>query len=137
MELVQARIVTDEVAWSASFFGALLEVPVGLNDYYVEVPAGPAAIGLSKCRFTEYDRRRPSDDRRPTSRCGQVVLDLKDEDVDAQYQRLSALDLGWVTLPTTQPWGNRSMVLRGPEGVLVNVFSPPSTSGGDQQREKS
>jgi len=25
--------------------------------------------------------------------------------------------------PTTQPWGNRSMVFRDPVGNLVNVFS--------------
>jgi len=28
--------------------------------------------------------------------------------------------------PTTQPWGNRSMVFRDPGGNLVNVFSRPA-----------
>jgi hypothetical protein len=27
--------------------------------------------------------------------------------------------------PTTQPWGNRSMIFRDPAGNLVNVFSRP------------
>jgi uncharacterized glyoxalase superfamily protein PhnB len=27
--------------------------------------------------------------------------------------------------PTTQPWGNRSMMFRDPAGHLVNVFSRP------------
>jgi hypothetical protein len=31
-----------------------------------------------------------------------------------------------VLLPTTQPWGSRSMVFRDPEGNLVNIFSRPS-----------
>jgi len=30
----------------------------------------------------------------------------------------------WVR-PTTQPWGNRSMIFRDPGGNLVNVFSRP------------
>ena len=29
-----------------------------------------------------------------------------------------------VTAPTTMPWGNRSMLLRDPDGTLVNVFTP-------------
>jgi hypothetical protein len=27
--------------------------------------------------------------------------------------------------PTTMPWGNRSMLLRDPDGNVVNVFSRP------------
>ncbi len=54
MELVQARILTDDVvAAAAAFYAALLKVPVAVNDYYVEVPAGSAGIGLSRQRFTE------------------------------------------------------------------------------------
>jgi hypothetical protein len=27
--------------------------------------------------------------------------------------------------PTTQPWGNRSMIFRDPAGNLINLFSRP------------
>jgi uncharacterized glyoxalase superfamily protein PhnB len=27
--------------------------------------------------------------------------------------------------PASQPWGNRSMIFRDPEGNLINVFSRP------------
>ena len=62
MELVQSRIVTDEVARLAGFYASLLGVPVALNDYYVEVQAGPASVGFSRRRFTEYrdDGRDPA-----------------------------------------------------------------------------
>ncbi len=26
--------------------------------------------------------------------------------------------------PTTMPWGNRSLLLRDPDGTLVNLFAP-------------
>jgi len=45
------------------------------------------------------------------------------DDVDAEYPRIAALGVEWVMPPTTQPWGNRSMVFRDPAGNLVNVFS--------------
>jgi hypothetical protein len=56
MELVQARLVTEDVAGLAAFYAGLVKVKVKvpLNEYYVEVPAGPASVGFSKRRFTEY-----------------------------------------------------------------------------------
>ncbi|HVA09136.1 MAG TPA: hypothetical protein VNG12_20570 [Acidimicrobiales bacterium] len=40
MELVQSRVVTDDVAALADFYARLIGVAVVLNDYYVEVSAG-------------------------------------------------------------------------------------------------
>lgn len=39
--------------------------------------------------------------------------------------RIAGLGVGWVTLPTTRPWGNRSMIFTDPEGNLISVFSAP------------
>jgi len=124
MELAQSRIVTDDVEGLAGFYVRLLGVQVALNDYYVEIPAGPASVGFSRRRFTEYgaDRRGPAD--RPPGR-DEVVLDFMVEDVDAEYLRISALGVDWVMPPATQPWGNRSMLFRDPAGNLINVFSRP------------
>jgi hypothetical protein len=30
--------------------------------------------------------------------------------------------------PTTMPWGNRSMLLRDPDGNVVNIFSRPAAA---------
>jgi hypothetical protein len=30
----------------------------------------------------------------------------------------------FVTEPTTMPWGNRSLLVRDPDGNLVNFFTP-------------
>jgi predicted enzyme related to lactoylglutathione lyase len=126
MELVQSRIVTDEVARLAGFYASLLGVPVALNDYYVEVQAGPASVGFSRRRFTEYrddnSQEAPGTGRR---RGDQVILDFLAHDVDAEYPRIAALGVEWVMPPATQPWGNRSMIFRDPAGNLVNVFCRP------------
>ena len=58
MELVQARFVTDDVPGLAAFYARLVRAPAVLNDYYVEVQAGPASVGFSRCRFTEYPADR-------------------------------------------------------------------------------
>jgi hypothetical protein len=41
VELVQARLVTEDVAGLAAFYAGLVKVKVPVNEYYVEVPAGP------------------------------------------------------------------------------------------------
>jgi predicted enzyme related to lactoylglutathione lyase len=124
VELVQARLVTDDVAGLAAFYAGLVGAQVPLNEYYVEVPAGPMTVGFSKRRFTEYCAAAaacPGPARPPC----EVILDFLVGDVDAEYPRIAALGVGWVLPPTTQPWGSRSMIFNDPEGNLVNVFSRP------------
>jgi predicted enzyme related to lactoylglutathione lyase len=130
MELVQSRIVTDDVERLAGFYASLLGVPVALNEYYVEVQAGPASVGFSRRRFTEYrdDSQEAAGGGR--QRRDQVILDFLVDDVDAEYPRVAALGVDWVMPPTTQPWGNRSMIFRDPGGNLVNVFSRPDPDTG-------
>jgi predicted enzyme related to lactoylglutathione lyase len=127
MELVQSRIVTDDVERLAGFYARLLGVPAALNEYYVEVPAGPVSVGFSKRRFTEY--RAAATDGAPELR-PEIILDFRVDDVDAEYERVKALGVEWVMPPTTQPWGARSMIFRDPEGNLVNVFSRRHVPGG-------
>jgi predicted enzyme related to lactoylglutathione lyase len=126
MELVQARFVTDDVPGLAAFYARLVRTTAALNDYYVEVPAGPVSVGFSRRRFTEYPADLtgpPGGPRRP----GTFILDFQAEDADAEYPRIAALGVDWVMRPATQPWGNRSMIFRDPQGSLINVFS----RGGD------
>jgi hypothetical protein len=41
-----------------------------------------------------------------------------------EYARLERDTLDWVQTPTTMPWGNRSGLLRDPDGNLVNLYTP-------------
>ena len=133
MELVQGRIVTDDVGSMAAFYGRLVGVAVTLNDYYVEVPTPGASIGFSRCRYTEEQTPGVTCTSSLGARRGEVILDFAVDDLDAEYERIGALGVEWVLTPTRQPWGKRSMSFRDPEGHLINVFSRtyepgPSTS---------
>ena len=113
MELVQARLVTEDVAGLAAFYAGLVGAKVPLNEYYVEVPAGPASVGFSKRRFTEYcpDRVARLVPARPPR---EMILDFMAGDADAEYRRIEALGVDWVLRPATQPWGSLSMVFKDP-----------------------
>lgn len=118
MELVQSRIVTDNVERLAAFYAELVGTPVALNGYYVEVPAGQMSVGFSRRKFTESPGARPP-------REAEFILDFLVDDVDAEYERIAPLGVDWVMRPATQPWGNRAMIFTDPEGNLINVFSRP------------
>jgi predicted enzyme related to lactoylglutathione lyase len=120
MELAQARLVTDDVQKLAEFYAVLLAVPVALNEYYVEVPAGPVTVGFSRRKFTEY---RGPECCAQSARRRDSILDFQVEDVDAEYQRIAASGATVLMPPTTQPWGSRATILTDPDGNLINVFS--------------
>jgi predicted enzyme related to lactoylglutathione lyase len=65
-----------------------------------------------------------------------VILDFEVEDVDAERVRLASLMRELVQEPTTQPWGNRSMLFRDPDGNLINVFAPASRAASRHQTEE-
>jgi predicted enzyme related to lactoylglutathione lyase len=129
MELVQCRIVTNDVEAIAGFYNRLIDTGAPLNEYYVEVPTPVASVGFSKCRFTE--EQGPSSTACTANlgaRPGEFILDFAVDDVDAEYARINAMRVDWVLPPTTQPWGKRSMLFRDPEGHLVSVFSRKNVS---------
>ncbi len=57
-----------------------------------------------------------------------VIVEFLVDDVDTDYARiLAAAPVVTVAQPpTTMPWGNRSLLLRDPDGNLVNLFTPPA-----------
>jgi predicted enzyme related to lactoylglutathione lyase len=129
MDLVQSRIVTDDVERLAAFYARLVRVSVVLNDYYVEVPTAAASVGFSRRRFTEYQQDQAA---RP---CGprhqpEIMLDFRAADVDAEYKRISRLGVTWVMPPAMQLWGCRTMIFRDPAGNLVTISSPAEVTSG-------
>ena len=53
-----------------------------------------------------------------------VIIEFRVPDVDAAWDALRATVGTAVQEPTTMPWGNRSLLIRDPDGNLVNVFAP-------------
>ena len=120
MDLVNARIVTDDVAGLAGFYASVIGAGAVPNDYYVELPTGGATLALCRRRFTEADGCGAP---LPVTAAERVILDFEVDDVDATYARLTSLGVTWVMAPTDQPWGARSAMFRDPDGNVANLFT--------------
>jgi len=53
---------------------------------------------------------------------GTAILDFQVENVDTEFGRMKDIVRDWVFEPKDQPWGNRAMLFRDPDGNLVNVY---------------
>lgn len=123
MNIVSIRIITADVARLAAFY----EVVTGTRatwatDDFAEIALPAFTIALGSTRTAEIYGAGVA---RPGENHG-VFLEFLVDDVDAEYARLRSTDLGvpFVTEPADMPWGNRSVILRDPDGTLVNLFTP-------------
>ena len=118
MQLASARIITPDVDRAVAFYRRLLGVePERLAPVFAAFRAETGTLAIGHPTTVPVGGFGASHD-------GVIVefLEESPEAVDAAHARLGDLDV--VQVPTDMPWGNRSMLLRDPDGVLVNVYAP-------------
>jgi catechol 2,3-dioxygenase-like lactoylglutathione lyase family enzyme len=120
MDLASIRIITDQLEPMVHFYeqvtgiSALWPAPV-----FAELPLPSCTIAFGHAQTAQLfnNAARPAHNR-------SVIIEFPVDDVDKEFERLQGLVSEWVLRPTTMPWGNRSMLLRDPDGNLVNLFTP-------------
>jgi predicted enzyme related to lactoylglutathione lyase len=126
MKLAHARIVTDDVPSLVQFYKQLTRMtPVG-DDRYAEFHGPQLTLAISSQRMIDHHSAGATTPESNRS----VILDFEVADVDVERARLQGLVGEFVLEPTTQPWGNRSMLFRDPDGNLINFFSPVARAAG-------
>jgi predicted enzyme related to lactoylglutathione lyase len=116
------RIITPDVDRLAAFYervtGLTAERPAPFFAQFAG-PGATLAIAAPATVAMLGDALAPAANR-------SVVVEFEVEDVDAEFARLERELEDVVLRPTTMPWGNRSALLRDPDGNLVNLFSRPA-----------
>ena len=111
MRLTHVCLVSPDVPRLRDFYRGLLRCePLHEEPGYVEFAVGPATLALL------VGSSRPAGNR-------SAILEFEVDDVDREYERLLPLVSQWVEAPATQPWGNRSVQLRDPDGNLIDLYS--------------
>jgi catechol 2,3-dioxygenase-like lactoylglutathione lyase family enzyme len=120
MKLTHARIVTNNVPVLTQFYQAITQIaPVGSADY-VEFRSSIGTLAL--CSQHTVDLYNSGAATPAANRS--TIIEFQVDDVDRERARLQGTVAQFVLERTTQPWGNRSMLFRDPDGNLINFFAP-------------
>jgi uncharacterized glyoxalase superfamily protein PhnB len=129
MKLAFTRIVTRDVSKLAEFYSELLgAAPLG-SEEYMELRTGGCALSIVSKRSIDIFSAGAAEPAANRS----IILDFEVNDVDTEFSRLKTLVSGFVSVPQDQPWGNRSMLFRDPDGNLINFFAPIRTRSAPRE----
>ncbi|MGV9860855.1 VOC family protein [Gordonia sp. NPDC003425] len=121
MNLAATRIFTDDVDALVSFYEKLTGVVANrVHPLFAELSTPTGTLAISSTQTVPLlgeDAARARDNH-------SITLDFLVDDVDALYPTLRHTVTEFVNEPTTMPWGNRSLLLRDPDGNLINLFTP-------------
>ncbi|MFE2145093.1 VOC family protein [Streptomyces sp. NPDC059456] len=122
MDFVSIRIITGDVARLVDFYERATGVEANWStEDFAELRTASAALAIAGTRTVPLfapGSARPADNH-------SVIVEFLVDDVDRVHRELADASAGDpVQAPTTMPWGNRSLLVRDPDGTLVNFFTP-------------
>lgn len=119
MKFVGVCLVTKNVPLLADFYTRLLGVKAEGDETHVELKTDGAGIAILSAQ--EMENLAPHSMQ--GAGYGGLTLMFEVKDVDAEYERLKTLQVEFVKLPTTYPWGNRAVWFRDPDGNIVDFYA--------------
>lgn len=121
MSFASVRIITDDLEGMVAFYervtGQPAERPAPVFAQF-SGPGGTLAIASTATVAVLGDALTPATNR-------SVLIEFEVADVDGDFAELQPSSDDVVLEPTTMPWGNRSALVRDPDGNVVNLFSRP------------
>jgi uncharacterized glyoxalase superfamily protein PhnB len=129
MKFASVRLVTLEVERLATFYAKLSGLAaVHPAEGFAEIRFPGATLAVSAERLIQRFNAGAASAAANRS----AILEFEVDDVDRVLASLGSAAVV-VQGPTVMPWGNRSLLLRDPDGNLVNVFSrPPAVAATPQ-----
>jgi predicted enzyme related to lactoylglutathione lyase len=123
MQFASIRIITDDVERLATFYERITgQQAERTSDVFAQLRGDGLVLAIGSTRtvaMLEPGSVAPASNH-------SVIVEFLVDDVDAEFERLRPELDDIVLEPTTMPWGNRSLLIRDPDGNLVNLFSRPA-----------
>ena len=123
MKFASVRLVTTQFEALVAFYILLSgTAATRLADGFAEVRLDGATLAISEERLVQLFNQGAATAASNHS----AILEFEVADVDGTLARMRDDASAEVVMPpTVMPWGNRSALLRDPDGSLVNIFSRP------------
>jgi uncharacterized glyoxalase superfamily protein PhnB len=124
MSFASVRIITDDLEGMVAFYERITGQPAERPAPVFAQFSGPGAtlaIASTATVAMLGGALTPATNR-------SVLIEFEVADVDGDFAGLQLGSDDVVLEPTTMPWGNRSALVRDPDGNVVNLFSRPAAS---------
>ena len=124
MSFASVRIITDDLEGMVAFYERITGQPAERPAPVFAQFSGPGAtlaIASTATVAMLSGALTPATNR-------SVFIEFEVADVDGDFAGLQLGSDDVVLEPTTMPWGNRSALVRDPDGNVVNLFSRPAAS---------
>lgn len=128
MKFASIRVVTSDVEILKTFYAALTGLaPVDLAPGFCEFRLEGCTLAISSQEIIDKVNGGVIIPRSNRS----SMIELEVDDVEVIRTRFAGSGLGEIVQqPTVMPWGNVSMLLRDPDGAIINIFSRPKLPRG-------
>ena len=119
MKFAGICLITEDVSRLTEFYRRVLQTTADGDDTHATIDTKGAGISIFSRNGME-NMVAGSTENTGNSR---HTLVFEVEDVDAEFERLNEMDVDFLMLPTTQPWGCRAFWFRDPDGNIVDFMS--------------
>jgi predicted enzyme related to lactoylglutathione lyase len=121
MDFVSIRVITEDVARLVAFYQRVTGRTANWgNENFAELTIGSATLAIAGTATVPLFGAGTAQAAVNRS----VIIEFLVDDVDSLYAGLRGVVEEFVNEPTTMPWGNRSLLIRDPDGNLLNLFTP-------------
>lgn len=137
VQLASVRVITDDLPQLVRFYEVLTgATPQYLTDDFVELVTPSATFALSTPERVAFITDNPP--RAAANRTAIVEFVVQDvESLLAHMKTELGDDLDIVQAPTMMPWGNMSVLIRDPEGSLINLYTPVTPQALQLQQNRT
>jgi len=137
VQLASVRVIADDLPQLVRFYEVLTgATPQYLTDDFVELVTPSATFALSTPERVAFTTDNPP--RAAANRT--AIVEFVVEDVESLLALMKTElgdDLDIVQAPTMMPWGNMSVLIRDPEGSLINLYTPVTPQALQLQQNRT
>ena len=136
VQFASVRIIAEDLQPLVRFYEAVTGADAQwLTEDFVELVTPSATVAISHARRVSF----LGQDSPRAAANNSVIYEFLVQDVEALFSRLQVDfgdDLTVVQPLTMMPWGNMSLLIRDPDGALINLYTPVTPEALELQQQR-
>jgi catechol 2,3-dioxygenase-like lactoylglutathione lyase family enzyme len=137
IRLASVRVITHDVPRAVAFYEVLTgATPNYLTEDFVELVTPSATLAVSDASRVPLI----ANDTPGAAANDKSIVEFWVDDAEALFATLQATygdELDVVQAPTMMAWGNVSILIRDPDGVLINLYTPVTPEARQLQQNRT